>query len=102
MLGEEFENFDDLAQSGIAELSNVITGRAIVKLSRTGYHANISPPTLLLGVGAQISTLGVPRIAVPIESDKGGALIIHLALREGERRGLTTGQLSMPRTPKIN
>lgn len=100
ILGKEFTEFDGLAQSGIAELGNVITGRAVVKLSRAGYHASISPPTLLLGAGAQISTLDVPRITVPIESDKGGTLTIHLALREGKRRGLTTGQLNMPRAPE--
>jgi CheY-specific phosphatase CheX len=33
-----------LAQSGIAELANVITGRASVKLSQAGYEATISPP----------------------------------------------------------
>ncbi len=37
MMGQEFTDFDNLAQSGIAELGNVITGRATVKLSKEGF-----------------------------------------------------------------
>src|SRR5512146_548255 len=34
MMSQKFEEFDALAQSGIAELGNVITGRATIKLSQ--------------------------------------------------------------------
>src|SRR5512147_2427614 len=39
MMGQEFSEFDNLAQSGVAELGNVITGKATVKLSEVGYSA---------------------------------------------------------------
>jgi len=85
MLGENLDEFDMLAQSGIAELGNVITGKARVKLSQAGFAATISPPTLMQGQGATISTLDYPRLVVPLKGDC-GPLVIHLALREGADR----------------
>jgi len=81
MMGQEFKEFDNLAQSGIAELGNVITGRATIKLSQAGFASNISPPTLIQGEGIKISTLDFSRIVVPLESEI-GEIIVHLALRE--------------------
>mgnify|MGYP001547446971 CR=1 FL=1 len=83
IMGEPFESFSALAQSGIAEIGNVITGRASVKLSEAGYEANITPPALLLGKDAIISTLDYPRIIVPLTGDF-GSIVIHLALRENQ------------------
>jgi len=84
MLGEPFADFDGLAQSGIAELGNVITGRASVKLAEAGCRADISPPTLLTGQGATLSTLQMARLVVPLHLGS-GSLTIHLALREGSQ-----------------
>ncbi len=81
ILGETLPVFDSLAQSGVAELGNVITGRAGVKLASNGYEATISPPTLLKGKGATISTLDFTRLVVPLVSEC-GSIDIHLALRE--------------------
>jgi chemotaxis protein CheX len=97
MLGEPLTEFNNLAQSGIAELGNVITGRASVKLSEVGYESTISPPALLLGKGATISTLDMPRLVVPLESEQ-GIVKIHLALREGIHRG-NTAQIPTPPRP---
>jgi chemotaxis protein CheX len=99
MLGEELTEFSNLAQSGIAELGNVITGRASVKLAEAGYDSTISPPALLLGKGAMISTLDMARLVVPLESEH-GALRIHLALREGRSRG-STAQIPTPARPAL-
>jgi chemotaxis protein CheX len=81
MMGQEFNEFDNLAQSGIAELGNVITGCATVKLSKEGFAAEISPPTLVLGEGIQISTLDFPRVVVQLMTEMGD-ITVHLALRE--------------------
>jgi len=97
MLGEPLAEFNTLAQSGIAELGNVITGRASVKLSEAGYEATISPPALLLGKGATISTLDMARLVVPLESES-GTVKIHLALREGLSR-LKAAQIPTPPRP---
>ena len=92
ILGEPVGEFDMLAQSGIAELGNVITGRASVKLSQSGYESTISPPALLLGKGATISTLDYVRLTVPMTGEC-GTLVIHLALRQGRDKNFSTAQV---------
>lgn len=81
LLGEPVAEFDNLAQSGIAEIANVIAGRACVKFSEMDYHAKISPPTMLVGAGVVLSTLDLPRLVVPMTGEV-GTLTLHLALRE--------------------
>jgi chemotaxis protein CheX len=82
IMGERFDSLDKLAQSGIAELGNVITGRASMKLAEAGYETNISTPSLIIGKGATLSTLEYPRLIVPLTTSI-GSITIHLALREG-------------------
>lgn len=88
ILGQPFDTFDDLAQSGIGELSNVITGQASTRLAEAGFEAKISPPTLVLGKGTTISTLDFQRLVVPLHTELGD-VTVHLALRErvGTPRG---------------
>lgn len=100
MLGERLPELDGLAQSGVAELGNVITGRATVKLADAGYASTISPPTLLVGRGATISTLDYHRLIVPLDSDC-GQVLIQLALREGANRGQTMAALPVPARPTL-
>ncbi len=80
IMGQEFTELNSLAQSGMAELGNVISGRATIRFSETGYKSNISTPTVLTGNGIEISTLDFPRIVVPLETQF-GILTVHLALR---------------------
>ncbi|NPV87574.1 MAG: chemotaxis protein CheX [Anaerolineae bacterium] len=100
VLGEELKEMDALAQSGVAELGNVITGRASVKLSHTGFESTISPPTLMIGKGALISTLDIPRLVVPLKGDP-GELTIHLALVESPNKGVSSAKLAVPSAPII-
>ena len=81
ILGQDFTEFDNLAQSGIGELGNVISGKATVNLFNAGYKATISPPTLVIGESAQISTLDFSRVVVPFDSEL-GRVTVHLAVRE--------------------
>jgi chemotaxis protein CheX len=97
LMGEQFDALDKLAQSGIAELGNVITGRASMKFAETGYQSNISTPSLILGKGATVSTLEYPRLIVPLTTSK-GSIRIHLALREGSQTDLKPTQAVSPRT----
>ena len=80
MMGQEFEEFDTLAQSGIAELGNVITGRAAVLLSEAGFPSELAPPMLLVGRNTLISTLDVQRLVIPIETEM-GQIEIQVALK---------------------
>jgi chemotaxis protein CheX len=80
MMGEEFTEFNALAQSGIGELGNVITGRAGVLLSQAGYQSNITPPALVVGKGTMITTLDLNRLVFPLETGV-GPLEIQVVLK---------------------
>ena len=71
IMGKEFTEFDAMAQSGIGELGNVITGRAGVLLSDAGYQTNITPPALVIGKGTMITTLDLNRLVFPLQTDVG-------------------------------
>lgn len=96
LMGEKFDALDALTQSGIAELGNVITGHASMKLAEAGYESNISTPSLIIGKGAMISTLEYPRLVVPLETPI-GSLTIHLSLRENPHTNLKTPQIEIPK-----
>ena len=81
MLDQTFTDFDSLAQSGIAELGNVISGKATVELSKTGVDSTISPPTMIIGKDTQISTIDFQRLVVPLQTEA-GTITVHLAVRE--------------------
>ena len=81
ILGEQVTEFNELAQSGISELGNVIAGLATTKLGAAGYHTNISVPTLIVGQGSRISTFDISRLLVPLETEY-GSITLTLAVRE--------------------
>lgn len=81
MMGKRYLLFDDLAKSGIAELGNVITGRASILLAEAGYPSKIAPPVMMVGRGTMISTLRIPRLVIPLEIGH-GTIEVHVALQE--------------------
>ncbi len=84
MLGDNMDEFNELAQSGISELGNVITGLAATKLGAAGFRTNISVPTLIVGKGSRISTFDIPRIIVPLNIEY-GQVTLTLAVRESQQ-----------------
>jgi len=80
MLGSPFEDFDAIAQSGIGELGNVITGRAGALLSDAGYPSNITPPALVIGKGTMVTTLDLNRLVLPLETEV-GSLEVQVVLK---------------------
>ena len=77
---QDFTEFDMLAQSGIGELGNVITGRAGVLLSEAGYPSNLTPPAVVVGKGSMVTTLDLNRLVLPLETEV-GSLEIQIVLR---------------------
>jgi chemotaxis protein CheX len=80
MMGQEFPELDALGQSGIAEIGNVITGRAAVLLAEAGITSDLAPPMLMVGRGTLISTLDVQRLVIPLETEF-GKIEIQVALK---------------------
>lgn len=90
MLAEPCPSFDEMAQSGIAELGNVITGLATRDLEARGLEVTISPPALMVGgPGIIISTVHFRRFVVQVRT-AAGDLVLHIAIElapDGQRRG---------------
>jgi chemotaxis protein CheX len=89
MLGKDCPEFDAMAQSGIGELGNVITGRAAALLALAGYASNITPPALVMGKNTMITTLDLNRLVFPLETEA-GTMEIQVVLSE------TTGKSRPP------
>jgi chemotaxis protein CheX len=80
MLQQDFPEFDDLAQSGIAEMGNCITGRAAVLLAEAGFTSDLTPPMLIIGRGTMINTLDMQRLVIPLETEF-GPIEVQVALK---------------------
>ena len=94
MLGEEVADFNEMAQSGISELGNVIAGLATTKLGSAGYRTDISVPTLIVGKGSRISTFDITRIVVPLKTDY-GSLTLTLAIKAATSGGTNTPSIQL-------
>lgn len=80
LIGEPVPVFNALAESAIAEMGNIITGRAAFGLEEEGFRCRLSPPAIIAGRGVVISTLDIQRLVIPLEL-KVGYLEISVALR---------------------
>jgi len=81
MMGAEIIEFDEMARSALGELGNIITGKASVSLESAGYPIEISPPTLVMAENVRISSLKIPMIVVPLETEC-GEIDIYVGLEE--------------------
>jgi chemotaxis protein CheX len=81
MLGVIVPVFDRTVESAIAELGNVITGAASQELEKAGFACRLTPPMVISGRGAIISTVSIQRLVVPVLTSL-GAMEINVALRE--------------------
>lgn len=54
MMGMPVATFDEMAQSAISEMSNMLTANAATNLAALGREVDISTPSLTVGAGASI------------------------------------------------
>ncbi len=81
MNGEELSELDDLGKATIAELANMIAGKAVTKLHELGFEFDLSPPSLITGENMMVTDNGVEALIVPLELPQ-GKLEINVAVRE--------------------
>lgn len=81
MMGSEFLELDEVAQSGVAELANVIVGSFVTSIAELGLNCGITPPAVVIGKDTVISTPNIKRLVIPIQVPP-GTIEIQLALRE--------------------
>lgn len=70
MMGQGIMELDEMALSAIKELGNMISGHATTLLAETSVKCEITPPTLLRGVGIEATT-PAPTLLVPVNTDVG-------------------------------
>ncbi len=85
LLTEPVPMFNELAESSIAEMGNIITGQAAAGLEEHGYVCKLTPPTIIAGKGVMISTVDIQRLVIPIELPV-GYIEISVALRYYQRK----------------
>jgi len=89
MLGAKLLLFDQMAESALSELGNVIAGSASIELEKAGYQCRVSPPSLIVGRGSVISTSRIRWLVIPFRLPE-GRIRISVALRrttEADREG---------------
>lgn len=79
MIGEPQGELNEMGLSALAELGNLIAGGATVELERMGFQTDITPPTVMIGQKARLSTLALPRFVIPLVSPY-GELNLHVAV----------------------
>jgi chemotaxis protein CheX len=84
VLGSPCPQFNTLAQSGIGELGNVITGRAATLLAEAGFPSNLLPPRLITGSGVLVSKVDQQRLIIPLITPR-GRVEIQVVLSEAAR-----------------
>lgn len=80
--GEPFPAFNDMARATLAELANLVSGRAVTYLNDKGTAVSITPPVIFCGMGMKASSVLVPFV-VPIETDC-GKLKVNVAVQESD------------------
>ncbi|HAR62940.1 MAG: hypothetical protein DKM50_04075 [Candidatus Margulisiibacteriota bacterium] len=66
--GKELER---IILSGIAELGNIIAGRATILLEAVGKKSTLSPPTIIYKKSVVVSTLDINRYKIVLSSEIG-------------------------------
>ncbi len=79
MMGMPVEQFDDMAQSAVSELINMLTANAVITLSDRGLMADISTPTLIHGKFT--ATANQEEVVKIILEADGAEIEINMALR---------------------
>lgn len=84
MLFTEEQQLDQMGQSAICELKNIIVGTASTNLSVSGYKCNITPPLFLMGGDVPEFLKHIhTALAIPIKTPF-GEVDINLALRKDD------------------
>ena len=83
MCGMPVAALDDMAQSAIRELGNMMLGRVASLLEKQGKFIDITPPTLLMGKGLTISNQISPTLVLSFnEGANVGVMDMDVAIKD--------------------
>jgi chemotaxis protein CheX len=78
---------NEVSESAIAEIGNIISGRAATIFEEEGVKLTISPPNVLIGRGTVISSVDISRLIIPLKIPF-GEIQIAVSMREAQPRSL--------------
>ncbi|MGL4677511.1 MAG: chemotaxis protein CheX [Brevinema sp.] len=79
---ESFSTMNDLVRGTITEIGNMVTARAVTKLSKEDKSFNFSPPTLIIGNHITIfESDNIEALIIPIDTSF-GIMDINIAFKE--------------------
>ncbi|MCB1215782.1 chemotaxis protein CheX [bacterium] len=86
MMGNpDYEQFDELCQSAIGELGNMICGMTSAELTGMGYICDIAPPAVLVNEHASMS-FGVPTLIAQPVSTRFGEFRICIGMSPSKKK----------------
>ena len=82
MMGMEVTALDEMPQSAISEMANMVCANACTRFSQAGVDGvDISPPVLFVGAGGRV-TLPVPKVVSVAFMVDDIPLVIHIGLND--------------------
>jgi chemotaxis protein CheX len=85
MMGMAVTELDELAQSAISEMGNMVCANACTRFSEAGIEGlDISPPVLLVGEGGRV-TLAVPKVIAVNFAVDGISVDVYVGLSDAGR-----------------
>ena len=72
---------EELIESAISELGNMLSGRAVSKMSEFDYSLKITPPTLMIGDNMKIVDTVTPILVVPFQTAI-GTILLNLSVEK--------------------
>lgn len=79
MMGMTVENLDEMARSGLAEMTNMITGNASMTLESKKINSEVTPPSVVTGKNIYFILSTVETISVEM-STSAGLIEVNLAI----------------------
>lgn len=79
--GMQFDQLNEISESAVCELGNMILGNAMTILSTNKIICDITSPSVCLGKGS-IENLGVENVCIPLQFDGGRTLELNVSLQE--------------------
>jgi Predicted inhibitor of MCP methylation, homolog of CheC len=79
MMDPELPEIDEIAQSALCELCNMVVGNAVTTLSQSGISMDITPPTILMGQNMQYRVDKSEIICVPLLCNDANAMEINIS-----------------------
>ncbi|WP_124066312.1 chemotaxis protein CheX [Clostridium sp. E02] len=69
MMGMPVEEFDEMSQSAVSELANMLTANAATYFEKIGLSVDISTPTLLYGNNVSVKMSSHQVLCIPLKAD---------------------------------